>query len=63
MPLMKFFFPNALRFNQKASLRSYAAVVQTFVNLFVSVVDAELIHKNSTSHKVTVTPMTAIKHQ
>jgi len=57
------FFANALRFNKITSLQPYAAIVRTFVNLFVPVVDAELNHKNSTSHKVTVTPMTAIKHR
>jgi hypothetical protein len=57
------FFANALSFNQITSLQSYTAIVQTFVNLFLLVVDAELIHKNSTSHKVTLTLMTAIKHR
>jgi len=56
------FFAKALSFNQITSLQSYTAIVQTFVNLFLLVVDVELIHKNSTSHKVTVTLMTAIKH-
>jgi hypothetical protein len=60
---MKFFFCQRIKFQSNNVTAVIAAIVQTFVNLFVPVVDAELIHKNSASHKFTVTPMTALKHR
>jgi len=57
------FFCQRVKFQSNKVTAVICSYCSNICHLFVPVVDAELIHKNSTSHKVTVTPMIAIKHR